>query len=560
MLAGGAWGQAPAPPATTDAAKPPAAITPPMQPRAAVEALTDLLRSAIGDRDSRRRDRTLTGLRSLRDPEMLALFAQLSINPSPMLRVHGLLGLAELEPQRGLDLLAVSRIPDPRLQGVIIYDALASSLIGNDTLSELSSWSTLPARVRLDVAGACVSRSCPFDVAGVLALLKDPDPFIAVTAAVVLQQAGVEVAASEQTVRTRAQGLAAGRGEAAADLAAFVIEHNLRSASTALTLIAGALKPGPEADAVTAARLVASPADSAVIQAARARLDIAVPAPERKAFAQRMLDAALKLGPQTPAAILSEMTTDPDPLVKAMGTAAASLAGDQTTVGAAVAALARLGDPATVAWSLRCAAERHWQDARAIRMAVIDGIAKRSPGAAVAPQLSEMAALAVTSLCDDDPRSLDRPLAEALSASDGPLTRIILEGVIRSTRDSAGAIVRQGAFAARPTGPWPTNESAALALLVAVRHGEFTADPLERIERLSAIARGEGGGDRLSGVLRAQAAWLALRASGEARVALTRILSDLPTPVADTPGAVQPPPAPPPPPSSAPSPPPVQHP
>jgi hypothetical protein len=145
-----------------------------------------------------------------------------------------------------------------------------------------------------------------------------------------------------------------------------------------------------------------------------------------------------------------------------------------------------------------------------------------------------MASLAVTSMGDDDPRALDRPLAEAMSVSDGPLTQIILEGVLRSTHDGIGAIVRQGAFEPRPAGPWPTNQAAALALLVAVRHGEFTADPAQRIARLSAIARGERGGDRLSGVLRAQAAWLALRASGEDRVALTRILSDLPAPLADT--------------------------
>lgn len=536
-LASGADAQPAVMPAADD---PPVSIAPPMQPRAAVEELTAMLRTAIGDRDSRRRDRTFTGLRSLRDPEMLALFAQLSINPTPMLRVHGLLGLAELEPQRGIDLLAVSRIPDPRLQGVIVYDALASGLIGNDTLSELSTWQSLPARVRLDLAAACTARLCPFDVNGIHALLKDHDPFIAVAAALVLEQAGVEVAESELTVRTRAPGLAADTGSGAADLAAFVVEHNLRTSGKALAMIANSLKPGPEADAVTAARLIASPADGTVVEAARSRLDISVAVSERRVFAMRVLDVSIKLGPRTPPALIAEMTSDPDALIKEMGAAVSALAGDQSQVAAAVAALARRGHVPSVAWSLRCAAERHWQDARAIRIAVIEGVAKRPGGSAIDPQLASMSTMAVTSLGNDDPRSLDRPLAEALSASDGPLTRIILEGLLRSTHTDTGSLVRQGAFEARPQGPWPNNECAALALLVAVRHGEFTADPLQRIERLSAIARGEGGGSGLSLVLRAQAAWLALRVSGEARVALTRILSDLPAPVADTPVPVQP--------------------
>lgn len=506
-----------------------------MQPRAAVERLTALLRSAIGDRDTRRRDRTLAGLRALRDQEMAALFAQLSINPSPVLRVHGLLGLAELEPRRGLDLLGVSRIPDPRLQGVVLYDALGSGLINAESLPELSSWPWLPPRVRLDLAGVCLARSRPFDVEGVKKLLNDADAFNAVAAALLLEQAGVEEAAALQVLRTRAQGLLAGSGQQAGELGNFVIEHNLRSGVEVLGVLAASLKPGPEADAVTAARLVSSPHNAMALGAAKARLDVSVPADDRRAFSLRVLDAALRLERRTPRAVVAEMVTDPDPLVKAMGAAAAALGGDQTTVGTAVAALAHLGDPPTVAWALRCASERYWQDAREIRAGVLAGVAARPAGSVVDPQLAAMAAMASTELADDDPRSLDRPLAEALSAGDAPLTQIILEGVLRSTHERAGAVVRQGAFQARPAGPWPTTQAAATALLVAARHGEFTSDPVERIERLSAIARGEEGGSALSGVQRAQAAWLALRASGEDRVALTRILSDLPAPAADTP-------------------------
>ncbi|HZW05650.1 MAG TPA: hypothetical protein VFF65_00890, partial [Phycisphaerales bacterium] len=264
------------------------------------------------------------------------------------------------------------------------------------------------------------------------------------------------------------------------------------------------------------------------------------------AFAVRLLDVVQRLGDRTPAPVVREMATDPDTLIKAIAAAAEAISRGEN-VGAAVGALARRGDPAAVGWALRFASERHWQDARTIRAAIIDGVARRPTGAAVDPRLLEMAVVAAAALCDDDPRSLDRPLAEALSAGDGPLARIVLEGALRSRNEGAGALVRQGAFDVRPAGPWPTNDAAALALLVSVRHAEFTADPAERIARLSAIARSERGA--LSGVIRAQAAWLALRESGEDRVALTRILSDLPLPSADTtvpssPTTVSPPPQP----------------
>ena len=512
--------------------EPTPAIRAPMQPRALVEELTAQLRAAVGDRDSRRRDRTLNGLRTVRDPAMLAFFSQLAINPSPMLRVHGLLGLAELEPQRGLNLLGVSRIPDERLQGVIISSAIAAGLLSDENRSELTGWASLPTRLRIELAAACAARSRPFDVAAVRSFLNDQEPFVAVSAAVVLRRAGVETVAAEQTIRTRALGLAQGAGVQAAELSELVIEHNLTSAGEALTIAARGLQPGAPADAVAAARLLVSPGDAAVVSAARARLDIAAPLAERTAFAVRLLDVVQSLGGRTPAPVLREMATDPDPLIKAIAAAAEAISRDDNA-GAAVGALARRGDPATVAWALRFASERHWQDARTIRAAVIDGVARRPAGAAVDPRLSEMAVAAAAALCDDDPRSLDRPLAEALSAGDGSLTRIVLEGALRSRHQETGALVRQGAFEVRPAGPWPTGDAAALALLVSVRHGEFTADRPERIARLSAIARAERG--TLSGVVRAQAAWLALRESGEDRVALTRILSDLPLPSTDTP-------------------------
>lgn len=508
-----------------------------MQPRAVVEELTSLLRSAIGDSDIRRRDRTLAGLRTVRDPAMLAFFSQLSINPSPLLRVHGLLGLAELEPQRGIDLLAVSRIADPRLQGVIISSALDAGLVGDQTRSELSSWPSLPVRVRLDLAAGCAARSMPFDTGSVQRFMADGDPFIAVASAVVLRQAGVEPVATAQAIRTRSAGLAreADDGAPAAALAAFVVDHGLTSAGEALDIAASALRPGAAADSVAAARLLTSPELPEVVAAARARLDVSVAAADRAAFCTRILNVSLRAGERMPAAVVAEMLTDPDPLVKAMGVAASALAAREGAVGPAVAALVRRGHVPTVEWGLRCAAERHWQDASAIRAAVIAAVAERPRGASIDPKLAEMAVLAAARLCDDEPRDLDRALAEALSASDGPLTLIILEGALRSSHGRAGALVRQGTFEARPAGPWPDNETAALALLVAVRHQEFTADPAERIARLAAIARGGEGSGGLGSVLRAQAAWLALRESGENRVALARILSDLPAPAADTP-------------------------
>ncbi|MFT3686572.1 MAG: hypothetical protein QM783_16925 [Phycisphaerales bacterium] len=302
-----------------------------------------------------------------------------------------------------------------------------------------------------------------------------------------------------------------------------------------LATLAASLKPGPEADAVTIARLVCDPDSADALVVARSRLDVAVPAVQRRAFSLRLLDAVLRLDRRTPHKLAAEMLTDPDPLVKAMGAAADAFTGDQSQVGAAVGKLAATCDPDAVAWALRCASERHWQDASQIRAAVLGGVAARAPGSQLDPRLASMAVLAAAEIADDDPRSLDRPLAEALSNRDAILVQIILEGVLRSTHRAAGALVRQGAFEARPAGPWPTEQAAATALLVAVRHGEFTASPSERIDRLLTIARGERGAGGLSGVLRAQAAWLALRASGEDRVALTRILNDLPAPTADTP-------------------------
>src|SRR5262245_53161231 len=83
---------------------------------ATIEALIDHVRQALLDPSDQRLDVLLRSLRRVRDPSLRPLFVQIAASERPILRVHGVLGLAELESPQRIDMLLVKRLADPRQQ------------------------------------------------------------------------------------------------------------------------------------------------------------------------------------------------------------------------------------------------------------------------------------------------------------------------------------------------------------------------------------------------------------------------------------------------------------
>src|SRR5690606_11337803 len=69
-------------------------------------------------------NRVLKALRHLADPAAQPLMAYLADSPRPAVRIHGIIGLAELDPAHRLDLQRVAQVNEPAVQAELITAAL----------------------------------------------------------------------------------------------------------------------------------------------------------------------------------------------------------------------------------------------------------------------------------------------------------------------------------------------------------------------------------------------------------------------------------------------------
>ena len=109
----------------------------------------DLLRQSLSIHRNGRHNHLLTGLRRLRDPDLQPLFAYLATSTLAPLEAHGILGLAELKPKRGINLEQVAQIDDAQIQGQVITLAMDQDLLSQDNAQQLISWQDLDAAVKL---------------------------------------------------------------------------------------------------------------------------------------------------------------------------------------------------------------------------------------------------------------------------------------------------------------------------------------------------------------------------------------------------------------------------
>ncbi len=99
----------------------------------------------------------LRALRHLKDPALRPLFADLADRTEPLLRVHGLLGLAETAPDGLLDLGRVAALDDEMVLGQVVGAALDDELLTLDQARQMLAWSDLPLGVKIVLATRLVA-------------------------------------------------------------------------------------------------------------------------------------------------------------------------------------------------------------------------------------------------------------------------------------------------------------------------------------------------------------------------------------------------------------------
>src|SRR5690606_19077696 len=185
-----------------------------------------------------------------------------------------------------------------------------------------------------------------------------------------------------------------------------------------------------------------------------------------------------------------------------------------------IAALTREPDPATHAWALRAARRLDDAAARQVRLAVLGSVlgAHRARD-----DLRPAAVGAAAALADSDPAALLAPLADALAEGDILAQRIILAGALRAANPEA-ARLGGPPVPLRPLDDGPLVES--MAALLRTRHSASISAADFRILARTAVSEVSDAQDfTMPAALRVQAAWLALRARGQQRIALARGLA-----------------------------------
>jgi hypothetical protein len=117
-----------------------------------------LLHSAMKEQYKGREIPLLKSLRQLKDPQLAPLFEELARYPHPVMKIHGILGLAECSPEKNLDLLRITSIEQPTVQIQVIAAAIDSNLLSDDQANQLINWPNLDVAARLIVAAHQISR------------------------------------------------------------------------------------------------------------------------------------------------------------------------------------------------------------------------------------------------------------------------------------------------------------------------------------------------------------------------------------------------------------------
>lgn len=99
----------------------------------------------------------LRALRQLRDPTLEPLFSELVQRRFEELKIHGMLGLAEIHDPPKLDLALVADIKDAGTQARVLSAAIDSDLLSIEDAKVLAGWPGLDPAVRVLVAGKLIA-------------------------------------------------------------------------------------------------------------------------------------------------------------------------------------------------------------------------------------------------------------------------------------------------------------------------------------------------------------------------------------------------------------------
>jgi len=452
--------------------------------RDVTSALRVMHQSLTPQRDNSHLNR-LAALRSLRDPALRPIFADLVEHEHWPIQVHGVLGLAELS-DNGIDAALIMQL-DPAAREQALLVGFAMDAVTSSTIETLLQHESLEPHLQTLLLRTAVKRGMDVDVAALHAALKSDDPRAVGTAAVLLAARGDAEAFGTLDRRLMTWEPARQLDATFASLSTLSEHASPAGVQWIQDLLEADTRPGPRRFALlTLLQTDPAAADTRWMQAwtaaarHRDRVDLAL----------------LRLMAQAPFPPNIHAVLKDDALLLHIAQAGSAVTAPDSGDPASLVSLVDTGHGRSIEWLLDHAAALP----PSLVQPALERLIEQVPGTGQSrANTADRGLRAAQLLHGMAPQRMRQLLADA--PDDGPRQQALLMAALQLSDRQLKTV----AESIRQIG---LNTADAMTLLLRARWAEHLSD--QDMNRLSLAV----DGSRLSEPLRAQAAWLMLKHSG----------------------------------------------
>ncbi|MBI1369294.1 MAG: hypothetical protein GC162_11660 [Planctomycetes bacterium] len=447
----------------------------------------------------------LRSLRQMRDPKLKPLFSELVTKQHPVMQIHGILGLGELDPAHHIDLALLADLKDAATQAQLVSSAIDGDLLDLPQAKQLMTWPGLSEPVKVIVASYLVSRNEPLESTAVLdkALSSDNLAMKGMAAMLKMQlgDAGAEKALDEID-----------KGDATAKLPveAMLLQTAIRNKFDKVGPFAMRLTQQKDIDEGLGLLTLRTAIMFKVPGAAELwakRFNATTSVADRIRLAILMVDLADKVDAST----FKPMDGDALPLIQQIGKVGAAIAQGQPA-DKEVLGLLQQNNLLAIQWVIQYAQRLDIEAAKPILVGII--LNAEAPPNEVRFRGERLEGVVFATEQMSEKAKDIKPVIEALMAKVPALTQeAMIMGLVRSDAPEPQKLI-EGMTS------FKSDAGESLALLLRAKHGLPMNDA--DMERLRLLVRGGAG---LQDPLRVQAAWTYVKLTDQDKVTLANVLS-----------------------------------
>jgi len=479
---------------------------------ARVPLLTSVLGSAVEAQSPGQRDLSIRALRYLEDEALKPFFGQLATRRDPLLRAHGIFGLAEYESPQRVNTHMIAKVESASEQAALIGEAIRLGYLGGDGIREILRWSAISPIVEVMLIATLGD-----DMEGMEGMASDEiraqldrlanaeSPRVSMFADILLLNLDQS---SERVTRVLDRLGAMDEIERLASLAivlALIRDNELDGTGVLLRAVYGAFPDDQRIrHDVLGTYVLVDPADAGAMWRTEFEGTDSLATKIRLAFhalaATELFDESFFEGLDTRENAL---------LASVLGVARANAEGvfDEQRL----LAMIDSGHRAAAFWVIERAADMPGERAVPLLRHIVDrAVAREDFQNPVSPAFIEAAA----GLALREPEQLLDPLNAAISARDSSAVEGILAALLRE------AVRVPWSNATEPA--WKSDRTKALSALFHAKLDERWLEDASNLDTLERVALGYG---KLPHIFRVQASWRALKARGEGRRVLAQLMA-----------------------------------